>query len=153
MSQHVNNSENIVEFSSICHEEKELIRASVDARKNSYSPFSNFAVGAALKCEDGTIITGCNVENSSYGLSICAERSAIVKAVSDGYRKFTSIAVCASPVNDISTAPCGACRQFISEFSTKKDIIIYLTGPDMKKIVVTSIRELLPFSFHLNSCK
>ncbi|XP_039282170.1 cytidine deaminase-like [Nilaparvata lugens] len=133
------------------HEEKDLIRASVDARKNSYSPFSKFAVGAALKCEDGTIVTGCNVENSSYGLSICAERSAIVKAVSDGYRRFTSIAVCAALPNDMFTAPCGACRQFISEFSNKKDIIIYLTRPDMKKVVVTSIRELLPFSFQLDS--
>lgn len=82
------------------------------AREKAYCPYSKFSVGAALLCEDGAIIDGCNVENVSYGLTICAERSAIVKAVSEGQKKFKSIAICAE-MKDQFVGPCGACRQVI----------------------------------------
>jgi cytidine deaminase len=93
-----------------------LVRAAMEAALKSYSPYSGFRVGAALLTEDGTILTGTNVENRSYGLTMCAERSAVSAAVSSGYRRFLAIAV-ASPDSDGPLPPCGACRQVISEFS------------------------------------
>lgn len=121
---------------------KELIELSIAARKKSYSPYSKFAVGAALRCVDGTVYTGCNVENASYGLAICAERVAICKAVSEGHQEFSAIAIAASPL----ASPCGACRQFIVEFG--KDIHVISVNAD----VSTEIREwksgeLIPESF------
>jgi cytidine deaminase len=92
----------------------ELIRSALDARKNAHAPFSHFLVGAALQDENGRIFTGCNVENSTYGLTICAERVAVFKAVSEGARKFTAVAVAAD--TDVLTPPCGACRQILWEF-------------------------------------
>lgn len=122
---------------------REVIQRSIKAREQSYCPYSNFRVGAALLCEDGTIYNGCNVENASYTVGICAERTAVVKAVSEGKRKFTALAVASSMGNTFAT-PCGACRQFIVEFGENLDI--YLTKPDgqFKK---TTIRELLPYAF------
>lgn len=99
--------------------EQKLTEAALAARKNSYSPYSKFAVGAALLTKSGEIKTGCNVENASYGLAICAERTAICKAVSDGESEFTLIAVAATPL----ATPCGACRQFIAEFGGQIEII------------------------------
>jgi cytidine deaminase len=92
----------------------ELIRSALDARKNAHAPFSHFLVGAALQDENGRIFTGCNVENSTYGLTICAERVAVFKAISEGARKFTAAAVAAD--TDVLTPPCGACRQILWEF-------------------------------------
>lgn len=92
----------------------ELIRSALDARKNAHAPFSHFLVGAALQDENGRIFTGCNVENSTYGLTICAERVAVFKAISEGARKFTAVAVAAD--TDVLTPPCGACRQILWEF-------------------------------------
>ena len=97
-------------------ERTELMSTAIEARKKAYAPYSKFLVGAALLCNDGTVFTGCNVENTSYGLCICAERTAICKAVSEGHQKFVAIAVAATPF----ATPCGACRQFIVEFG--KDI-------------------------------
>src|ERR1700756_2574607 len=93
---------------------EQLLAAARFARERAYAPYSQFRVGAAVETEDGTIVTGCNVENASYGLSICAERTAIVSAVAQGYRVFRAVAV-AGP-EGVTTSPCGACRQFIAEF-------------------------------------
>ena len=92
--------------------EKKLIAAAIEARERAYAPYSDFRVGAALLTETGKLFSGCNVENASYGLCICAERTAICKAVSEGEQTFVAIAVAASPL----ASPCGACRQFIFEF-------------------------------------
>jgi len=91
-----------------------LVDAARAARENAYAPFSKFRVGAALECADGRIFTGCNVENATYGLTVCAERVAVWKAISEGARTFQRIAVCADTA--ALTPPCGACRQILWEF-------------------------------------
>jgi cytidine deaminase len=98
---------------------QKLIRAAMSARKFAYAPYSDFSVGAALLTTDGTLVSACNVENASYGLAVCAERAAICKAISEGYREFTAIAIAASPL----ASPCGACRQFIAEFGSEIEVI------------------------------
>uniref|UniRef100_A0A224YML3 Cytidine deaminase n=1 Tax=Rhipicephalus zambeziensis TaxID=60191 RepID=A0A224YML3_9ACAR len=123
-------------------EAQKLVKIAQDMRARSYCNYSKVRVGAALLCEDGTIITGCNVENASYGLTICAERTALVKAVSEGHRNFKAIAI-ASNMNDL-TMPCGACRQFIIEFG--KSIVVYAAAADGRVLTKTA-DELLPFSF------
>jgi len=120
----------------LCHE-------SLLARQSSYSPYSQFAVGAALLCADGTTILGCNVENASYGLAICAERTAAVKAVSGGQQDFVAIAI-AAQAGEQFVGPCGACRQFMAEFNP--DIPIYLVRPDLV-VQVTNLNVLLPEAF------
>lgn len=120
---------------------QQLIECAIEARKQSYSPYSNFAVGAALLCEDGTIFKGCNIENASYGLTNCAERTAIFKAISEGYRKFKALAVVAD--TEGPCAPCGACRQVMAEFK----IPLIIMGNLMGNIKIVTIEELLPFSF------
>lgn len=118
-----------------------LLEAAQLARARAYAPYSKFTVGAALETTDGTVITGANVENASYGLSICAERSAIVRAVAEGHREFRAIAI-AGP-EGTQTSPCGACRQFIAEFDPALPVIFSGTqGP-----VRTTLAELLPHSF------
>nr|CAD7392942.1 unnamed protein product [Timema cristinae] len=117
---------------------KQLIRESVSAREMAYAPYSKFTVGAALLCEDGEVVTGCNVENISYGASICAERTALVKAVSCGQIKFRAIAVTAD-ANDGFVPPCGVCRQFIVEFSA--NMAVYLAKPDFSTVLVSSINS------------
>ncbi len=92
-----------------------LIEAALQARENAHAPFSNFRVGAALEDEDGHIHTGCNVENATYGLTVCAERVAIFKAISEGVRRFRGMAIVAD--TERLTPPCGACRQIIWEFA------------------------------------
>lgn len=99
-----------------------LIEAARIARENAYAPFSNFKVGAALEASSGRVFTGCNVENASYGLTICAERVAIFKAISEGERNFRSIAVVAD--TETLTPPCGACRQIIWEFCGDVEVIL-----------------------------
>ncbi|MCF8435495.1 MAG: cytidine deaminase [Ignavibacteriales bacterium] len=122
---------------------KQLIREAEEAKKNSYSPYSNFRVGASLITKDGRIFRGTNVENASYGLAVCAERNAIFTAVGLGYRTFDAIAI-GSDLNDY-TAPCGACRQVINEFAdSNTKIILYKSEADYK---IYNISELLPFSF------
>ena len=95
-------------------DKESLVRAAVEARQNAHAPYSRFAVGAALECEDGSVFTGCNVENLSFGLTICAERVAIGAAVAAGRRDFRCIAVVADA--DVPVSPCGACRQVMAEF-------------------------------------
>jgi cytidine deaminase len=99
-----------------------LIAAAVDARLRAHARYSNFLVGAALETADGAIVTGCNIENATYGLTLCAERVALVKALSDGYVVFTRIAVVAD--TESPTPPCGACRQLLWEYCGDIDVVI-----------------------------
>ena len=100
---------------------RQLMAEAEKARKTSYSPYSRFAVGAALLTKSGRVVLGCNVENSSFGLACCAERTAVFKAVSEGEREFVAIAVTAGPKR--GAAPCGACRQVLHEFAP--DLLVY----------------------------
>ena len=118
-----------------------LIAAARAAREKSYSPYSHFAVGAAVECRDGTIYTGCNIENAAYGLCNCAERTAIFKAVSEGNSDFAAIAIIADTA--APCPPCGACRQVIGEFQIPRIIMANLQGA--RKIV--TLEEILPYSF------
>ncbi len=118
-----------------------LIQFATVAREQSYSPYSNFAVGAALLCQDGTVYQGCNIENASFGMTNCAERTAIFKAVSEGYRLFQAIAVIAD--TEGPCAPCGACRQVMVEFNIPTIILTNLKGHTQ----VYTLDELLPLSF------
>ena len=118
-----------------------LMNRAIKARENSYCPYSHFAVGAALLCEDGTLYEGCNIENASYGLTNCAERTAIFKAVYEGHIKFKALAVVAD--TEGPCAPCGACRQVMAEFK----IPLIILGNLMGNIKIVTIEELLPFSF------
>lgn len=120
---------------------QKLMDCAIKARENAYSPYSYFAVGAALLCEDGTLYEGCNIENASYGLTNCAERTAIFKAVSEGHIKFKALAVVAD--TEGPCAPCGACRQVMAEFK----IPLIIMGNLMGNIKIVTIEELLPFSF------
>lgn len=120
---------------------QKLMDCAIKARENAYSPYSHFAVGAALLCEDGTLFEGCNIENASYGLTNCAERTAIFKAVSEGHIKFKALAVFADTKGPC--APCGACRQVMAEFK----IPLIIMGNLMGNIKIVTIEELLPFSF------
>lgn len=122
---------------------KDLIEQSIIARKTAYVPYSKFQVGAALLTEDGQVYQGCNIENSSFGLTNCAERTAIFKAVSEGNKKFKAIAVVADTKGPCS--PCGACRQVISEFCAP-DMPVYLTNLN-GDVQQTTVRELLPGAF------
>ena len=120
---------------------QKLMDCAIKARENAYSPYSHFAVGAALLCEDDTLYEGCNIENASYGLTNCAERTAIFKAVSEGHTKFKALAVVAD--TEGPCAPCGACRQVMAEFK----IPLIIMGNLMGNIKIVTIEELLPFSF------
>ncbi|KAK6175517.1 hypothetical protein SNE40_013966 [Patella caerulea] len=125
----------------------ELVSLSNEAKSNAYNPYSKFRVGAALLTVDGKIFTGCNVENASYGLTICAERTAIVKAVSEGYTQFKAIAI-ASDLKKSFIVPCGACRQFLREFGG--DWNVYMSKPDLTYMSKT-VDELLPYGFDKDS--
>ena len=129
--------------------DRELIEAAARARKMSYSPYSGFAVGAALLCEDGSVFTGCNIENSAFSPTNCAERTAFFKAVSEGRRDFAKIAVVGGR-SDLATPeyccpPCGVCRQVMKEFRKPDFEIIMAKSGDEYKIMTLS--ELLPASF------
>ncbi|XP_056129229.1 cytidine deaminase-like [Lampris incognitus] len=122
---------------------EKLIHLSLQAKEHAYCPYSKFRVGAALLAHDDRVFTGCNVENACYNLGVCAERNAISKAVSEGYRSFKAIAI-ASDMNDQFITPCGGCRQFMREFGSSWDV--YLSKPD-GSYVKMSVSELLPVSF------
>jgi len=121
---------------------QEAIQRSAEVMKQAHCPYSDFRVGSAVLCDDGSIFKGCNVETCNHG-SICAERNAITTAISEGYRKFKAIAVCAE--TNTFTSPCGSCRQFIIEFGS--DTAVYLKVPSRPEVLVTNIQELLPLSF------
>ena len=129
-------------------ETKELITQALSARENAYAPYSGFMVGAALLCKDGTVYTGCNIENAAFTPTNCAERTAFFKAVSEGERKFR--AICIIGGKDISetvcTPPCGVCRQVMAEFcDPKKFKVILASGREKYRIL--RLEELLPFGF------
>ena len=121
---------------------EELFKKALEASENSYSPYSHFPVGAALLMEDGTVITGCNVENRSYGLTNCAERTAVFTAVARGYKTFRALAI-AAPKADYPVGPCGACRQVLTEFAPQDTPVIF--GPSYENSVVRTLGELYPF--------
>ena len=123
----------------------ELIEKAIEGRKNAYVPYSNFMVGAAVLLKDGTIITGCNVENASYGLSMCAERNTLFKMVSMGYRKEDTVAMAVVGDTEDPISPCGACRQVMVEL-LNPNTKIYLANLQGKVKEIT-LEELLPYSF------
>jgi len=123
-----------------------LVASAGRAKRYSYSPYSRFRVGAALLTNDGRVYTGCNIENSSYGLTVCAERTAVFKAVSEGAKRFKAIAV-VSDSPDI-TPPCGACRQVLLELAHDADVIL-VSGREKCKIV--KMKELFPLPFSRES--
>ena len=134
--------------------DRELFRAAMEMTRRSYAPFSKFRVGAALLAKDGTVYTGCNVENSSFGGTICAERTALVKAVSEGCREFEKIAITACPVPEegaeeafVEAWPCGICRQFMKEFCD--DDFVIITGTGEETIRYMTMNEILPEGFRL----
>ena len=122
-----------------------LIAAALAVRENAFAPFSKFKVGAALEDADGGIHTGCNVENATYGLTVCAERVAVFKAISEGARQFRRMAVAAD--TEVLTPPCGACRQVLWEFCG--DIEIALANP-RGKIETWRLKELFPRPFDVS---
>ena len=126
--------------------DRALIELAIEARKMSYSPYSGFRVGAALVGKSGKVYTGCNVENAGYSPTNCAERTAVFKAVSEGEREFTAIAVVGGKCEEIAPmcAPCGVCRQVLAEFCDK-DFRVVLGTPD--NVQVFTLAELLPLSF------
>jgi cytidine deaminase len=121
-----------------------LIAAAKSAQRRAHAPYSKFHVGAALLTKSGKVYTGCNVENASYGLTICAERVAITKAVSEGHRQFKAIAVVA-PSGALS--PCGACRQVLAEFGEM--VVVCADSRNAKKVRLHLLSELLPHAFKL----
>ena len=121
--------------------EAELIQAAIAASANAYIPYSNYRVGAALLCADGEVYTGCNVESASYTPTICAERTALVKAISDGQRDFSAVAV----VTRDGGSPCGVCRQLLFEFSPQMTVIMAdLDGLVRQRV---TLADLLPLGF------
>lgn len=129
--------------------EKRLIDLALEARKRAYCPYSHFAVGATLLCQDGTIYTGCNIESSAYTPTICAERTAIFKAVSEGKREFICLAVAGGREDaDILpiTTPCGVCRQVMMEFCNPQTFLIFCaSSPENYKAY--TLAQLLPKGF------
>jgi cytidine deaminase len=119
---------------------EELIDAAKKARKKAYAPYSHYKVGAALLGKSGKVYTGCNVENASYGHTVCAERTAVLKAVSEGEMEFEAVAV----VTKNGGSPCGACRQVLSEFAPA--LIVYIADKD-GEFRTTTLKKLLPDSF------
>ena len=119
-----------------------LFDLALEVSKASYSPYSRFRVGAALLCEDGSVFTGTNVENRSFGLTVCAERSALLAAVSAGKRAFRGIVI-ATPDADYPVSPCGACRQVLSEFLPAEAPVAF--GCSREKMVKSTIGELMPY--------
>ena len=126
--------------------DRELINMAFSALKQAYSPYSGFTVGAALECEDGSVFLGCNIENAAYGDTICAERVAVFKAVSEGRRHFRRIAIAANSSG--YCMPCGSCRQVLAEFSPEMEV---LSAREDGRYVSYRLSELLPKRFDGNA--
>lgn len=121
---------------------EELLARAKDGMKASYAPYSDFKVGAAVLCKDGTVFTGCNIENASYGATVCAERTALFKAVSEGYTEFEKIAIVCSL--ESYAWPCGICRQVMAEFMPEGKILLEDKADGIREF---SLKELLPGAF------
>ena len=119
-----------------------LITAARHARRHAHAPYSRFKVGAALETADGTVVAGCNVENATFGLTMCAERVALFKALSDGHRKFVRIAIVAD--TEAPTPPCGACRQLLWEFGGDLEVVLANTRRETRRL---RLGELFPEPF------
>ena len=124
---------------------EELKRLAVSMLDKAYCPYSHFPVGAALECDDGSVYTGCNIENASYPVGTCAERTAVSTAVCEGKKHFVRIVIAAK--TEKPCVPCGMCRQFMHEFSPDMDVI---TGEDQDHLECVKLRSLLPDGFRLN---
>lgn len=127
-----------------------LMNMAQEARAYAYAPYSRFAVGAALLCKDGSIVNGCNVENAAYSPGNCAERTAVFKAVSEGKREFSAIAIVGAKEGEVPDGssmctPCGVCRQVLGEFCEAESFWIYMTNG--KELFAYTLDELLPLSF------
>lgn len=132
---------------SLTHEEEQALQlAAARAAENAYAPYSRFRVGAALLLADGTTVTGCNVENMSYGLTICAERSALVRAVSEKSAGIRVKAIAVANLNHAASPPCGACRQVLSEFVTDDATISFPSEAGTESLPFAT---LMPFAFRL----
>lgn len=118
-----------------------LTQLAIEARQQAYAPYSNYLVGAALLAADGTVFTGCNVENATYGATICAERTAVVKAVSEGVREFEAIVIATAN----GGSPCGICRQVMYEFAP--DLTVIMIDSEGRVTHEGSLRDLLPLGF------
>ena len=130
--------------------DKELFAAAVKAAEKSYSPYSHFRVGAALMSADGRIFTGCNIENASFSPTVCAERTAFFKAVSEGHKEFEAIAICGAKDSEepsVICPPCGVCRQVMQEFC-RPDFRVILYGSEGRTKVYT-LNEIMPLRFDL----
>ena len=129
----------------------QLINEAMGVRENSYSPYSNFKVGASILCKNGKIYTGCNIENSAYSECICAERVALSKAISEGECEFLAISIVGGK-NEITdfVYPCGACRQFLSELCSPQLEVVLFNGKDAR---TTTLGDLLPSSFNKSDIK
>lgn len=127
---------------------EKLVELAKEAMTHSYSPYSGYKVGAALLCSDGTVYQGCNIENGAYGPTICAERTAIFKAVYDGHRNFEAIAICGGKDGIITGQfpPCGVCRQVMREFCRDDFKILMI---DEKGYEIVTLKDILPYSFSL----
>lgn len=123
----------------------ELVKKAIDAKELAYAPYSNFKVGACVLASDGTMVTGANIENASFGLTICAERVALFRSYAEGKRDIAALAVSADTPEPVS--PCGACRQVISELAA--DAKVCLSNHDGSKVKVMTSEELLPYGFKL----
>jgi len=123
-----------------------LLSAAREAASHAYAPYSNFRVGAALLFDDGHVVSGCNVENVSYGLTSCAERNALFRAISERGPAHRIAAIAVTNLNNAASPPCGACRQVMSEFVTPDAVILF---PSDAGVEIRPFAELLPFSFHL----
>ena len=126
---------------------EKLCELAKEAMTHAYAPYSGYKVGAALLCADGTVYCGCNIENASYTPTVCAERTAFFKAVYDGHRGFTAIAVCGGKDGIITSffPPCGVCRQVMKEFC-REDFMVYMAGPG-NSFEGYPLKEMLPHSF------
>ena len=126
----------------------ELIRSAMEARKKAYAPYSGYMVGAAVMTNELRIYTGCNIENAAYTPTVCAERTAVFKAVSEGWRRFKAIAVVGSPKGDITqyAFPCGVCRQVMREFADADNFVVIVAKSEQDYQALT-LRELLPEGF------
>ena len=127
---------------------QQLLQKAAEARENAYAPYSHFTVGACLLAQNGRLYTGCNVENASSGACICAERTALVKAVSEGVHAFSAIAIVGGEAgeNGDFCPPCGICRQMLSEFCDETFPVVLRRGDE---VVVIALKELLPYAFKL----